>query len=748
MAQYLSPVGGELELAQPTISATHYLWVIFRQKWKIMAVVFLAVLGTYIYSSRLTPIYEATATIDVDRELPSGVIGQDANRGLAAEDSDEFLSTQIELIQSDAVLRPVAQRFDLLRRESELNHVPANRAPKLTNAPVVLGQLRISRPVETYILRISYRSSDPVLAADVANTIAESYLQHTFEIRIRSSNALSEFMEKQLDALKAKMERSSMALAKFEQELNIINPEQRTSIVSARLLQLNTEYTSAQGDRVRKEAMHNSMQGGTLAAAQISTQGDELRTLYDRLNQAKQHFADISTVYGPGHAEYRKAANTLAEVQRQFDETRRNVAQRIDTEYEQALSREQMLQKTVTETKAEFDELNTRSFEYQRLKREADSDKTLYSDLERRIKEAGINAGFQNSSIRIADSARPPSGAILPRTRMNITLAFIISLILAVCTAVLVDVLDSTVRDPEQAARALDTTVLGTLPSVKDMKRLSGVITPNVIGSGPNLGAEAPTFGVAPFSVEAAGEGGGSGEKKRRSKKGEGSRRGYQGIGPYEEAIRTLRHSILLPDFDRSVRSILVTSANPGEGKSTAIIHLAIAHAEQGKRTLIIDADLRRPSIHKRLNIESLVGLSNVLLGEVSWRDTIAKPEYWSYLDVLPAGMASRRASDLVGSMMIDILDEASKEYDLIFVDAPPLLGFAEAMQIATAVDGVVVIAKAGQTSRRAVGTVLATLGRLRANTVGLVLNEVDKNTANGYYYYNDYRKYYAERSA
>jgi succinoglycan biosynthesis transport protein ExoP len=747
MAQLLAPVaGGDLELAQPTILATHYLWVIFRQKWKIIAFIFLCVLGTYLYSSRLTPIYEATATIDVDRQLPSGVIGQEASQALSAEDSDEFLQTQIELIQSDAVLRPVAQRFNLLQREAELNHVPADKAPKLTNAPVRLGQLRIGRPIETYILRISYRSSDPVLAADVANAIAESYLEHTYEIQIRSSKALSAFMERQLDELKAKMERSSVALARFEQELNIINPEQRTSIVSARLLQLNTEYTAAQADRLRKEATRNAIQSGSLAAAQISSQSDELRTLYDRLNQAKQHFADVATIYGPSHAEYRKAANTLAEVQRQFDETRRNVAQRVDTEYEEAVAREQMLDKTVAQTKAEFDELNRRSFDYQRLKREADADKALYSDLERRIKEAGINAGFQNSSIRIADLARPPAGPILPRTKMNVTLVFIIALVCAVCAAVLADVLDSTVRDPEQAARALDTTVLGALPAVKDMKRLTGPVTPSMMGVAAQAGSDvAPPsgFGIVQYSSRASGRGGA--EKSRRAKRKGG---GYQGIGPYEEAIRTLRHSILLPDFERAVHSILVTSANPGDGKSTAIIHLAIAHAEQGKRTLIVDADLRRPSVHKRLNLEGLMGLSSVLLGEIGWRETVTKVSYWPNLEVLPAGMASRRASDLVGSMMIDILDEASKEYDLIFVDAPPLLGFAEAMQIATAVDGVVVMARAGQTTRKAVGTVLATLGRLRANVIGLVLNEVDKNTTNGYYYYNDYRKYYAERSA
>jgi capsular exopolysaccharide synthesis family protein len=207
-----------------------------------------------------------------------------------------------------------------------------------------------------------------------------------------------------------------------------------------------------------------------------------------------------------------------------------------------------------------------------------------------------------------------------------------------------------------------------------------------------------------------------------------------------------LRHSIFLPDFDRRVKSLMLTSAAPAEGKSTATVHLAIAHAEQGKKTLIIDADLRRPSIQKRLRLTGSLGLSNVLLGERRWKDVLLKSEHWPDLDVIPAGALSRRASDLVGPMMVDILDEAAKEYDLILVDAPPLLGFAEAMQVATAVDGVVVLARAGQTSRKAVATALATLKRLRVNLIGLVLNEVDKSNTHGdYYYFSDYRKYYAE---
>ena len=156
---------------------------------------------------------------------------------------------------------------------------------------------------------------------------------------------------------------------------------------------------------------------------------------------------------------------------------RRSVAQRVETDYRQALTREEMLNKAVTQTKAEYDQLNSESFKYQQLKRDAETNKTLYSDLERRIKEAGINAGFQNSSIRIADLARPPDAPVFPRKTLYMVLVFLVSSVIAVCTAVLADVLDNTIRDPEQAAHALDTSVLGTLPTVKEMRRLLSPMT-------------------------------------------------------------------------------------------------------------------------------------------------------------------------------------------------------------------------------------------------------------------------------
>ena len=194
---------------------------------------------------------------------------------------------------------------------------------------------------------------------------------------------------------------------------------------------------------------------------------------------------------------------------------------------------------------------------------------------------------------------------------------------------------------------------------------------------------------------------------------------------------------------------VLLTSASPAEGKSTVAAHLAATHAGQHKRTLLIDGDLRRPSVHRLFQVPNSVGLSNVLLKQIAWQDAVARMDDPKELDILPAGPSTRRASDLIGTGLAELIEEATREYDLVVLDAPPLLGFAEPLQMATAVDGVIVVARAGDTSRKALSSVVATLARLRANLVGVVLNEVHRQVSAGYYYhyyYGHYSKYYDSR--
>ena len=703
----------EPEPDESTIPFSHYLWVLKRHRWKILAFVVASVVATYIVTKRLTPVYEATATVDIDRQTPTAALGTDSLR-MPLFDQDQYISTQMRLAESDSVVRPVVQKLRLkevekqyaeeLKKEAKGNPTAADS----DEAPKRLERLKVSRPRDTFLLLISYRSADPKLAADVANGIANSYLEHTFRIRFESSAGLSRYMEKQLEELRAKMERSSGTLAQFQKEFSVINPEQKTSILSNQLLQLNTEYTNAQADRVKKEAAYNSMRSGSMDAALVSSQGEALKKLTEQYNEAQGRFEEVKLHFAVNHPEYKKAATQVAELRRQLDETKSSIAQRVEIEYRQAAQREEMLKKTVAQVKGEFDRNNSHSFDYDALKREADADQKLYEELVRKVKEAGINASFQSSSVRIADLARPPLKPVFPSTPINVGLALLCSLILSVAAAIISDAMDQTIRDPEQAARTLQTEVVGTLPAMKSWKgRLNPVISG---GSNTELIPSEPS---------------------------------YKGAHGYEEAIRTLRNSILLTDFDRRLKSVLVTSATPSEGKSTIAAHLAAAHAQQKHKTLLIDGDLRRPSVHKFFDLGDKRGISTVLTAGMPWKEAIIRPPGFEDLDVLQAGSPSRRAADLIGKALPQILEEASLEYDLVVLDAPPLLGFPEPLQMAAAADGVVIVARAGTTNRKAVGSVIATLGRLRANVIGLVLNEVHKGMSESYYYYGYYDKYY-----
>ncbi len=714
----------EYEPQAAHVPLSHYLWILRRHGWKIAGFVAAVVLATLIVSLRLTPIYESTVTVDVDRQMPTGVLGPEAMQ-TATNDADQFLATQVKLIQSDSVLRPVVDKYRLRDVEKDALEEAIDKSATSIEAPVVLKHLKVTRPPNTYLLLISYRSANRQLAADVANEIALSYLAHTYKIRYKATAGLSDFMERQLEELHAKMEKSSAALVQFERELNVINPEEKTNITSARLLQLNTEYTNAQADRVKKEAAYASVKDGTMAAAQVSTQGEALKKLTESLNDAEQKFAEAKNHYGINHPEFKKAQSRVQELQTQMAATRASIAQRVEIEYQESVNREKMLEAAVKDTKAEYDRLNSRSFEYQTLKREADGDKQLYEELIRKIKEAGINASFQNSMIRVADPARPGLKPVFPITWLNVLLAFLFATFFGVGAAVLNDVLDNTIRDPDQVARWLNTDVIGSLPAVKDWRRR---LSPIHHAAGTQIAKIAPANGTAVVHLNGA-------SPKDPSE---------QALSNYEEAIRTLRNSILLTDFDRRLRSVLLTSASPSEGKSTVAAHLAATHASQHKRTLLIDGDLRRPSVHRLFQVPNTMGLSNVLMKEISWLDAVVIMDEPSGLHILPAGPSTRRASDLIGMGLAELIEEATREYDLVVLDAPPLLGFAEPLQMATAVDGVIVVARAGDTSRKALSSVITTLARLRANLVGVVLNEVHKEVSAGYYYYyGHYSKYY-----
>ncbi len=697
-APFESPFNVALDRSEASLK--HFRDVVKKHRWQILGFMAFATVVTAMVTTFLTPLYESTVKVNVERRGSGGFIGSQssgAGAGLGNE-VDQVMTTQLELIQSDPVLRPATETYHLLELEKQFAGLKPAEAARLRTAPIKLKRLKVSRVPGTYIIQISYRAHDPKLAADVANTIAASYLTHAFDSRNRSYVQVNGVVEQRLKDLRAKMEQSGAALAKFARELNLIDPEQRINILTTRLLQLNADYASAQSERLKKQATYEQTKSGSLASAEVSSQGETLEHLVERLNTARQRFATVRSVYGENNPEYKKSLSEVNELERQFGDLQKNALERVGVDFRQATAREGMALKIVEDTKKEVDALNSRVFEYQQLKSDAENYKKLYDDLERVTSEQDINRTFQDSSVQIEEPARPGAQSVFPSMPLNTVLAVILSGLLGIGFALLHETLDSKLRGPEQAAKLLNVDVIATLPRLKRANPFQGraLASTQVIGKMPKT-----------------------------------ARTGM--LMHYYESIRALRNAIGLMEFGGAgFHSILLTSASAGEGKSITAANLAFSYGLLGWKVLLIDADLRHPSLHKFYEKPLTSGLAEVLEDKCKWKDSLIKVAR-EQLYLLPAGLISDSSPDLIATGLRSLMQEVYTEYDLVIVDAPPL-GVAESLQLAALADAVLVVAKAGSTSAKHVSSAYTSLARARAHVIGLVMNDVAENDAQSLY--------------
>jgi capsular exopolysaccharide synthesis family protein len=636
----------------------------------------------------LPPVSVGYATIAIDRQAAPETIG---DNHLLSTGDDQFMATQQNLLLTDTILRPVTVRYNLLEREHQLRrywfwlYSPA-REKAIRNAPILLKHLKIERKPNTYLLTITYRDRDPYIAARAANAIADSYLRNIFDTRIKEAGRLTSSMERQLIDLKEKMESSHHALMLYQRELGTADPEQKTSVLVARLQALNTETSVAQADRIAKESVFREAKDGSLPEVQVSAQSSDLARDVEKLKLAKANLATVGATYGDQHPEYRKAAAQVEEARTALDESRQNVSTRIGVDYRQALVRERMLSAAVTETKQQVDNLTEQSFDYLQLKHDADTAERVYEDLFAKIKQSGINSELQNNIIRLAESARPASRPVFPNWPFLVVLSLAFFMLSCAAYVVSAELTDVTAREAEAVEEALDIPVVCTLPQVTDMQlRLA----------------------LGPDGLRIAG-----------------SRwRGLQG-GFFDEGVRQLRGYLMLSLHPNEPKSVLFTSALPGEGKSTLALSLAMVNAEQGKRTLLIDADLRQPTIEKLVRMEPDAGLAEVLAHRSHWSTATRQVPGRPNLCILGTGMPLPLALALIGPQMRGILTQAAQEFDLVVLDSPPLLGCAETLELAAAADVTVVAVRSGHTPMKALRGAVDFLRRVNAPIAGIVLNQ------------------------
>ena len=662
---------------------------IVRRHWEMIAVLSMALTALVALGCALAPaVNVGSALIAIDRQAIPETVGSDH---FMTTGDDQFMATQQGLLQADTILRPVAERYNLLEREHQLRRYlfwrySREKEAAIRNAPIALKHLKVDRNPNTYLLTITYRDANPQVAADVANAIADSYLREIFETRTKEAGRLTSSMERQLIDLKQKMESTHNALMVYQRDLGTADPEQKTSVLVARLQALNTENSVAEADRIAKEAVYREAKDGSLPEVEVSAQSSDLSKDVEKLQVAKANLALVGATYGDQHPEYRKAAAQVAEASAALDESRRNVATRIDVDYRQTLVRERMLSAAVAETKQQVDDLTSQSFDYLQLKHEADAAERVYEDLFAKIKQSGINSELQNNIIRLADSARPAAKPIFPNWPLIVGFCMALFSLASAAYFVSAELTDVTAKEIEPMEEALGVSVVCALPQVTDMHlRLA-------------IGSEGMRFA--------------------------GNRwRSMQG-GFFDEGVRHLRGYLMLSTQAHAPKSVLVTSALPGEGKSTLALSLAMANAEQGKRTLLIDGDLRQPAIERMVRLDPDTGLAGVLAQTIPWRTATRAVSSRPNLFVLGSGLPLPLALALIGPQMRGILAQATKEFDLVVLDSPPLLGCAETLELAAATDVTVLAVRSGQTPMKAVGKPVETLRRVNVPIAGIVLNE------------------------
>jgi succinoglycan biosynthesis transport protein ExoP len=683
---------------------------ILGRRWGWILLVSMTLTALVVLACALAPpIYVGSTVIAIDRQAAPAAVGD--SRILTTGD-DQFMATQQRLLLGDNILRPVAEHFDLLEREHQFRryylwHYPPEVENLVRNAPTILKNLKIERNPNTYLITISYRDRDAQMASNVSNAIGDSYLREIFETRIKEAGRLTSSMESQLIDLKEKMESTHNALMTYQRNLGTADPEQKTSVLVARLQALNTENTVAEADRIAKESVYREAKDGTLPEVQVSAQSTDLARDVQNLKQAQANLALVAATYGDQYPEYRKAAAQVEQSRTELEESRQNVAARINVDYRQSLVRQRMLAAAVVETKKEVDDLTAQSFDYLQLKHEADAAEKVYDDLFAKIKQSGINSELENNIIRLADSARPAAKPIFPNWPLIVALSMGFFSLFLSAYVISAELTDNTAKEAETVEKVLGLPVICSLPEVANIQlRLA-------------LGAEGAQFVENRWMA-------------------------VQG-GFFDEGIRHLRGYLMLSLQPSPPRSVLITSALPSEGKSTLALSLGAASAEQGKRTLVIDGDLRQPSIAKLARLDPGPGLAEVLAKEVPWKRALRPIPGRPDLFILGSGEATPVALPLIGRQMREILNLANQEFDLVVLDSPPLLGCAETLELAAAAEMTVISVRSGQTQMKSLGMAVDTLRRVNMPIAGIVLNESAIATDATY---KAYARYYIQANA
>jgi len=712
----------------------HYWRVLRKRRWAVVATAAIVFALAVIATLETTRLYQATSKIAIFPET-SNVLGFKNADSSPDYEYDVALETQAAILRSDALAMKVIETMhldqnpsfaDATGRRAEGSIRVSSMQPDPAKAAGLVGAFRGGLNVQiipnSRLVQISYTHPDPRLAAEIVNTLAKTFIEENFKTKYESVTQTSEWLSTELADLQLKVETSEEKLVRYQKERGILGVDEKQNIVTAKLDELNKELTAAQMDRIQKDANYRFATAEDLAEfAKTDREGKSsmLQKLREKEAELNTQYAQATTQFGSGYPKVVELNNQLKQVRADIVAEEKSIREGLGNEYSAALQREKLLSSAFEEQKQEANKLNESAIAYSSLKRDADTNRQLYQDLLQRLKEAGVSAGLRSSNIRVVDVAQPPTHPITPNVPRNTELGLLFGLACGIGLAFVLESLDTTVRNMAEV---------------------------NAISMLPGLG-------TIPLQVSSNGHS----RKRLTTIAGDDGKSGPVGLITYmrpkseaAEAYRALRTSILLSSFGAPPKVILVTSALPQEGKTTISANSALVLAQRGSRVLLMDADLRRPGLQRLFGIEPRGGLSTLISGVDKVEDVVAPfpevPNLW----ILPAGPIPPQPAELLGStLMKEYIARWRDEFDHLIIDTPPCLSVTDAVVLSPEADRVILVARAGRTTKPALRHACEVLLQANARVMGIVLNALDLRSGDGYYYsYGGlYSRYYDERS-
>ncbi|HEY6544989.1 MAG TPA: polysaccharide biosynthesis tyrosine autokinase, partial [Dokdonella sp.] len=683
------------------IDLRSYWNTLLKRRWTVLGCLAIVLATTLVGTLMLTPIYRATAVLQIERDAIKVVDVSGIAPVEAAADRD-FYQTQYELLRSRTLLQRAIDHLDLgsgpmpghdarspwekllavagvapARSTGEPGPEPEHAQREDANRRAMLDRFAQGLAVEpvrnSRLARVHYDSPDREFSQRAANAVAEAFIASNIDRRLDSSSYAKQYLEERLQELKQKLEESERQLVGFAQKEQIIDTGPEIgSLTQKTIVGLGESLARAREERVRAEARWKQAQGsrGMVLYGEMG-QSSIIQTLQEGRAKLLTEYQEQLRLFKPGYPSMQQLEGRIKEAEQQIAREVATIKSAIHAEYLAALQQEQMLAEQISGARSAELDLQSRSIQYNIFKREVDTNRQLYDGLLQRYKEIGIAGGVSANNISIIDRAEP-GAKHSPRLGLNLAGGSLLGLFLGVLFALGFEYVDDTLKAPEDVEQQLQLALLGVVPRLKAPQTPVGAL------------------------------------KDPRS--------------AFAESYRSLRTALQFSTDQGVPRCLLVTSASAGEGKSTTALALALHFAQLGKRVLLIDCDLRNPSLHQQIGIDNSTGLTHCLTGSAKPPEVVRKTRT-ANLSVIPAGpLPPNPAELLMGPRMLALLNVAVARYDLVLLDGPPVLGLADAPLLASLASGTLLVVEAGKTRVGVARNALRRLRLTRSRIVGAAL--------------------------